>query len=221
MSSSDPHTYHPVGWRRRVRVALACAALVGLSQTATADHLGVIGPVYEIAEPNLLEVILAKLRHAESAGVLARLQQDAQRNARRAIEEPEPVPSVTRTTRARSFFHDPSIVVPHAITDADGKVIVAPGTRVNPLDTVSLSKSLLFFDARDPNQVKRARGLLDQQQGRVKLILTGGSYLELMRRWQVPVFYDQNGALVAKLGIRQVPAMVSQDGRRLRIDELL
>jgi len=190
------------------------------SHIATAEHLGIIGPVYEIAEPNLLEVILAKLRDAQSSGVLARLQQEAQRNTKRAIEEPAPVASVSRTTRARSFFHDPSIVVPYAITDAEGKVIVAPGTRVNPLDTVSLSKTLLFFDARDGTQVKRARSLLDQQQGKVKLILTGGSYLELMRRWQVPVFYDQNGGLVAKLGIQHVPAMVSQDGRRLRIDEL-
>ena len=200
---------------------LLAAALLALPPIATAEHLGVIGPVYEIAEPNLLDVILAKLRDAQSSSVLARLQQDAQRNAKRAIEEPAPVSSVTRTTRARSFFHDPSIVVPYAITDAEGKVIVAPGTRVNPLDTVSLSKTLLFFDSRDGTQVKRARSLLNQQPGKVKLILTGGSYLELMRRWQVPVFYDQNGVLVAKLRIQHVPALVSQDGRRLRIDELL
>ena len=206
--------------RRHGKPILLAAALLAASPIASAEHLGVIGPVYEIAEPNLLEVILAKLRHAESSGVLARLQQDSQRNAKRAIEEPAPVSSVTRTTRARSFFHDPSIVVPYAITDAEGKVIVAPGTRVNPLDTVSLSKTLLFFDARDANQLKRARSLLDQQQGKVKLILTGGSYLELMRRWQVPVFYDQSGVLVAQLRIQHVPAMVSQDGRRLRIDEL-
>lgn len=207
--------------RRHGRPILLAAAILAASPIATAEHVGVIGPVYEIAEPNLLDVILAKLRDAQSSGVLASLQQDAQRNAKRAIEDPAPVASVTRTTQARTFFHDPSIVVPYAITDAEGKVIVAPGTRVNPLDTVSLSKTLLFFDARDVHQVKRARSLLDQQQGKVKLILTGGSYLELMRRWQVPVFYDQNGALVAKLGIQHVPAMVSQDGRRLRIDELL
>jgi conjugal transfer pilus assembly protein TraW len=42
-----------------------------------------------------------------------------------------------------------------------------------------------------------------------------------MRRWQRPVFYDQQGLLVRRLGIRQVPALVTQDGRRLRIDELL
>jgi len=55
----------------------------------------------------------------------------------------------------------------------------------------------------------------------VKVILTGGSYLDLMRRWRRPVFYDQQGNLTTKLGIRHVPALVTQDGRRLQIDELL
>ena len=41
-----------------------------------------------------------------------------------------------------------------------------------------------------------------------------------MRRWRRPVYYDQQGVLTTRLGIRQVPALVTQDGRRLRIDEL-
>ena len=219
MHFSDRPIPSPASWlRRSVR---AFATVFALSGAADAQGLGVIGPVYEIAEPNLLEVIHAKLRSADAAGVLARLQQDAQRNVRQAIEAPIPVPSVRRTRRARSYFYDPSIVVPYAITDTDGKIIVAPGSRVNPLDTVSLSKSLLFFDARDADQVKRARSLLEQHRGRVKLILTAGSYLDLMRRWEVPVFFDQKGMLVEKLRIQHVPALVSQDGERLRIDELL
>jgi conjugal transfer pilus assembly protein TraW len=111
--------------------------------------------------------------------------------------------------------------VQEAIRDADGRVIVPPGTVVNPLDSVTLSQALLFIDARDREQVARARKLIDERQGKVKVILTGGSYLDLMRRWQRPVFYDQQGTLTTKLGIRQVPALVTQDGRRLRIDELL
>jgi conjugal transfer pilus assembly protein TraW len=47
-----------------------------------------------------------------------------------------------------------------------------------------------------------------------------GSYLALMQRWQVLVYYDQQGALTRKLGITHVPALVSQEGKQLRIDEL-
>jgi conjugal transfer pilus assembly protein TraW len=201
-------------------MAFAVVALA-LSGAVQAQDLGVIGPVYPIAEPSLLEVILAKLREAESTGLLARLQRDTQAKVKRGVEEPAPVAGITKTTRPRSFYYDPSIVVPYAITDADGRVIVAPGTKVNPLDTVSLSKALVFIDARDAAQIAHARKLLDERAGRVKLILTGGSYLDLMRRWKLPVFFDQQGSLTEKLGIRHVPAIVTQEGKRLRIDELL
>ncbi len=202
------------------RMTLVAAAIL-FSFAARAQDLGVIGPVYPIAEPSLLEVILSKLREAETTGVLARLQRDTQARVKRGIEQPDPIARITKTTKARSFYYDPSIVVPYAIADADGKVIVAPGTKVNPLDTVSLSKALLFIDARDAAQVGRARGILDERGGKVKVILTGGSYLELMRRWKRPVFFDQQGTLTDKLGIRHVPALVSQEGKRLRIDEIL
>lgn len=202
------------------RMALVAAAIL-FSFAARAQDLGVIGPVYPIAEPSLLEVILSKLREADKTGVLARLQRETQGKVKRGIEQPAPIARITKTTKARSFYYDPSIVVPYTIADADGKVIVAPGTKVNPLDTVSLSKALLFIDARDAAQVGRARGILDERGGKVKVILTGGSYLELMRRWKRPVFFDQQGTLTHKLGIRHVPALVSQEGKRLRIDEIL
>jgi conjugal transfer pilus assembly protein TraW len=202
------------------RVTLIAAALM-LPFSAQAQHLGVIGPVYEIAEPSLLEVILARLREGEASGALARLQREAQANVKRAVDAPTPVASISKTTKARRFYFDPSIVVPYAITDADGRVIVAPGTMVNPLDTVSLSKALLFIDARDSAQVNRATQLLDAREGKVKVILTGGSHLDLARRLKQPVFYDQAGTLTAKLGIRHVPAIVTQEGKRLRIDEIL
>ena len=217
------HSFDHSCWQQRIAhrggLALVVAAL--LSFSAQAQDLGVIGPVYAIAEPSLLEVILAKLREAEATGALAKLHLEARTGITRGIENPAPIAKITKTSKARSFYFDPSIVVPAAITDADGKVLVAPGTRVNPLDTVSLSKQLLFIDARDAAQVGRAKALIDERGGKVKIILTGGSYLELMRRWKLPVFFDQQGQLTDKLGIRHVPALVTQEGKRLRIDELL
>ena len=85
---------------------------------------------------------------------------------------------------------------------------------------VSLSKRLLFFDARDQRQVARARELIASYGGKVKPILTGGSYLDLMKAWRVAVYFDQQGSLARRLGTRQVPALVSQEGQRLRIDEV-
>jgi conjugal transfer pilus assembly protein TraW len=41
-----------------------------------------------------------------------------------------------------------------------------------------------------------------------------------MKAWRVPVYYDQQGLLTRRFGIAQVPALVSQEGARLRIDEI-
>ena len=71
-----------------------------------------------------------------------------------------------------------------------------------------------------PAQIEHARELIDRYQGKVKPILVGGSYLDLMKRWNKQVFYDQDGTLVRKFGITAVPAIVSQEGQRLRIDEV-
>ena len=203
-----------------LRTLIATIALL-CGQLTHARDLGVIGPVYAITEPSLIEVIQAKLREMQISGGLERLQRESQVRIQREVEQPAPVAGITKTTRARSFHFDPSIEAPYPIADADGRVIVAPGTRVNPLDTVSLSRPLLFIDARDKAQLDQAQRLLADRQGQIKLILTGGSYLDLMRRWKLAVFYDQQGHLTTQLGIRHVPALVTQDGKRLRIDELL
>ena len=85
---------------------------------------------------------------------------------------------------------------------------------------VSLSRHLLFFDGRDARQVGHARQLIAFYQGLVKPILTDGQPLELSRKWKTQVYFDQGGSLVRKLGIVRVPSLVTQEGKKLRIDEL-
>ena len=208
-------------FRGQVGTLALIVALCIEPTTVSARDLGSIGPTYPITEPNLLQVILDRLQAAQRSGELDRVNRQAQQRLRDQVENPPPVAGVVKTAQARSFHFDPTLQVTQAITDADGRVLVPPGTTINPLDVVPLSRPLLFVDARDESQLKRAKLLIDERRGQLKLILTGGSYLELMRRWQRPVFYDQQGLLVRRLGIRQVPALVTQDGRRLRIDELL
>jgi len=196
-----------------------CAVLL-LTPTAAAIDLGVIGPTYSIAEPDLLVELQTKLSEKARTGELQQLERAARQRIVAGIQTPPPVPGLARSERSRTFYFDPSVVVGESIIDARGHVLVAAGTRTNPLDVVSLSQPLLFFDGSDPGQVRQAKALIERYGGKVKPILTAGSYLHLMRRWRISVYYDQQGALVQKLGIREVPALVSQEGKRLRIDTL-
>ena len=202
-------------------------ALIGIAMASLFDHaaraeiLGAIGPTCPIAEQHLLEFITARLQEKERSGELRRLQEQARDRATATVNNPPPVPGLRKADSARTFYFDPSVKLPQNVLDERGRILYPAGTVKNPLDVIAMSKHLLFFDGRDPRQVKRARELIELYNGRVKPILVGGSYLQLMKSWQMPVFYDQQGLLVRKLGIAAVPAIVSQEGARLRIDELV
>lgn len=202
-----------------VSAPLVLGLMLG-SADARAMDLGVIGPTYEISERHLLQMIEQRLREKERSGELGRLEAEARKRGIATVKNPPPVTGLRATETVRTFYFDPSFTLDRNIFGPQGELLFAAGTRKNPLEVVSLSRHLLFFDARDPRQVGRARQLIALYQGRVKPILVGGSYLDLMQSWHVPVYYDQQGLLTRRLGITQVPALVSQDGLRLRIDEL-
>ena len=206
------------------RCIVSAPLVLGLMLGATgarAMDLGVIGPTYEISEPHLLQMIEQRLRAKERSGELGRLEAQVRERGIATVKNPPPVTGLRATETVRTFYFDPSFTLDRNILGPQGELLFAAGTRKNPLEVVSLSRHLLFFDARDPRQVGRARQLIALYQGRVKPILVGGAYLDLMQSWHLPVYYDQQGLLTTRLGIRQVPALVTQDGRRLRIDELL
>lgn len=205
---------------RRTTLVLLTAALI-LPACVCALDLGMVGPVYPIQEPHLLDFIRERLLRKERSGELGKLAEQARMRGIDAVRYPRPVAGVTTTELARTFYYDPTFTLNRNVLDGKGNLLFASGTRKNPLEVVSLSKHLLFFDAREKRQVQRARELIASYGGRVKPILVGGSYVDLMRSWRIPVYYDQQGLLTRRLGIKQVPAIVSQEGLRLRIDELV
>ncbi|MCZ2152431.1 MAG: type-F conjugative transfer system protein TraW [Bryobacterales bacterium] len=196
---------------------IASLFMIAATSVSAAEQ---IGPIYPIAEPHMLQEIMRVLREKERSGELAKLQREAIARSKRSAEEPKPVEGLTRTSTARTFYWDPTVRAPKTITDPQGRVVVQAGTAVNPLDHVSMTEHLLFFDGRDQEQVAKAAEVITKYEGRVKAILVGGPVLELTRKWKFQVYFDQGGYIVRKLGIKQVPALVTQDGRRLRIDEL-
>ena len=204
-------------------LALVAAVLVlgGVATGSRAEDLGTVGETYAIAEPHLLNYIEQTLREKEKSGELANLEEQAKQPCHRVDQEPQAAARDTaHPERARTFYFDPSIKVEQNITDDKGNIIVPAGTAKNPLEVVSLSKHLLFFDGSDPQQVRHARALIDHYGGKVKPILVAGSYLELMKRLATVGLLRPTGRAHPKFGITQVPALVSQEGMRLRIDEL-
>lgn len=153
-------------------------------------------------------------------GELSQKQNEYRDRVIGAIEQPKPLAQIKTTTTKRTFFVDPTWVLDRDIRGADGSILFAHGLKINPFDHVSLKEKLVFIDGRDRRQVSFAKETLRSLNGRAKPILVAGEPLSLMRDWKRRVFYDQGGALIRKFGIRQVPAIVAQEGKRFRVDEI-
>ena len=200
----------------RAAVLLFAAMLVALPGTASAEDLGVRGATWPVAETDLLEEIEARLLEMERSGALERLETQARERARRRLEEPDPVPGIAPAREERSRLFDPTVTVARDIRTADGVLIAAAGTRVNPLERVTLARELLFVDGRREAEIAWALA-----HGRpATIVLLAGRPLELMRRHRRPFFFDQGGRLAARFGLRLTPALVAQDGAQLRITEI-
>ncbi len=209
--------------KRCLTPKIFCSALLLHCVTATlapalARDLGTRGVIYPIEEEDPIVLIQRKLKGMEERGELKKRNQELQKKTKAAVERPKPVEGITRAQENRTFYFDPTYVGEEDLKDHTGKVFYKKGTKINPLETVTLSHDLLFFDEDDVSQKAWAQQKL--QNGPVKLILVKGAPLSLSEAWKVPVYFDQGGILTKKLGIQHVPALVTQEGLRLRVEEV-
>jgi conjugal transfer pilus assembly protein TraW len=194
---------------------------------AEARDFGIHGKIAPIDEHDPIVLIQSKLKAMEENGEFKRHNLELQKKTRAAIERPKPVEGLSKATKGRVFYYDPTYVVQEDIKDHQGLIIHPKGTRINPLETVSLYQGLLFFDGDDEEQVAFAKEKLKDTP--LRLILTKGAPLALSEEFKIPVYFDQSGLLAKKLRIHHVPALVTQNlpsgdrpegGLRLRIEEI-
>lgn len=197
---------------------IVCWAVLSVCFEAQAEDLGQVGRSWPIAERDLSEVIIGRLREKEASGELARLHERMRARARATVREPRTL-GLPRVKTPRSFLFDPSVTVPYDLADHSGKVFYRAGQRVNPLVHRSLTRRLVFLDGNDSAQLDWLRREL-VQAGAVKLVLTGGSPEAVGKAVQRPVWFDQDGSLVKTFGIAAVPAVVAQEDQQLRIREV-
>jgi conjugal transfer pilus assembly protein TraW len=207
-----------------------------ITNTTQAKNFGVHGTIYPIEEQDPIALIQQKLKEMEKRGELERHHKELQKKTKEAIERPRPVEEITKAEKNRIFYFDPTHVVKEDIKDHTGKIIYFKGTKINPLETVNLSYSLLFIDGDDEQQKNWAKEKIQEAcnngferkefpkscpSGNIpKIILIKGAPLSLAEEWIMPVYFDQAGNLTKKLGIKHVPAVVTQEKKLLRIEEI-
>ena len=204
----------------RLPASLAASLLLAASTTpACPRDYGTSGTVFPVIERDLLETIHSRLVTLEQSGATARLNDDLKRRTIARVNRPVPVTGLSPAETPRSWLFDPTITLGEDISDAQGRLIMARGTRVNPLDTVPLRSVLVFLDGDQPQELAWALDLAKRRP--VKLILAKGAPLDLMRAHQTRFYFDQGGTLIAHFRIAHLPALVEQHGRALKVSEIV
>lgn len=177
-----------------------------------AKDLGFHGSSYPVAETSLIKV-LEKRASAIQKEDLDQLQGKVRKRYTSLLEEPYPVPRLTESLVEKISYFDPTYICHESILDPKGEIIVAKGTRFNPLKQITPTKKLLFLDGSKASHVSWAR-----RQGEETIwMLVKGRPLDLEEKEGRPIYFDQFGQAVKKFNISHIPAIVSPEGLRVKI----
>ena len=193
-----------------------------LSNSVSAKDFGNRGGNYPVAEESILLMFQKKLGALD----LKKEEERMRKVAEERIKNPAPVSGIVPAKETREFWHDPTYILTEDAVLPCGRVLYRAGTAVNPLDYMDLGRRLFFVDGREKKQVEwlKSRLLPDSNSGENKIedriILVGGSPVELQDKLGFEVYFDQAGELTTRFGIKGSPALAEQDGKSLKIVEV-
>jgi len=133
-----------------------------------------------------------------------------------SLESVATPPGITAAKVNATRWVDLTHTVTDTITDGRGALVVAAGTKINPLAVLPMKKKLFFIDAKDPKQVRLAKALATPED---KVILLGGSVFKAAHTLGRRVYLDVPG-LHTRMKIRHLPSVVSQEGVLLKVQEV-
>jgi conjugal transfer pilus assembly protein TraW len=186
-------------------------------QYYNAYDFGVVGSISQIEEVDMFEYIKAKLTVMKASGELNERNKQMQEYTQNRVNRPLRIEGIKSTIEPRSWIYDPTFTVTKDIQDEKGNVIHHAGKAVNSLDYMPLKEKLIFIDGDNSSQVKWAI----KEAKSSKIILVNGSPQDLMKVNNIRFYFDQQGVLVQKFSIKQVPATIRQKGDKLFIKEIL
>ena len=184
-----------------------------------AKDLGTIGDIWEIQEQNLLSLIDERLKEQFEGKSEEEIQAEVKKRLEENALRPPPVYLPVATVDSERSF-DPSYTVERDLADHKGQIFARKGQVVNPFDTVPFARTLIFIDGDDEKQIEWIKSFKPETQ-MVKIILLNGNLREVTEKLDTDLYFDQNGALVKRFGIKAVPSVIDEmpNQKLLRIRE--
>lgn len=201
-----------------MRAFVFLIALIGTAP-AMAQYLGVHGSLWEVQEEDAVGYIKRRVEALEKDGTINLMLFENTEKIKHAMLHPKAVPGYSKAVTNQKHYFDPSVILDKPIIDAQGRVLYQAGTRVNPLMYGGLSKRLIFIDAREIEQVDFALNEI-KKNPRDVIILIAGDWVAISKRLGAQAYFDQAGAMTRRFQLSKAPSIVSQEGLRLKIEEV-
>lgn len=162
------------------------------------EILGPLGPLHDIAEPDILEAFKSRVGAMKASGEYdLRFNQNKDRIAKE-LKHPTPVAGLKKATDLRVW--ELSASVPETLPESLLR-------QAQSVPMPHLSRSLLFIDGTDADSIEVAQKLYQSQKD-MRVVLVNGAPAEVSEKLNRRVFFDQGGALVRVFGIEAVPALL-------------
>ncbi len=185
---------------------------------AEVRDFGVFGSTFPVFEKNIINVLKDKMNSEAGRKLLGIIEEKHKLIAKEKHYIPKAVHGLKPTKTKNSYVFDPSISLSNDLSDHQGTVFYKAGTLLNPLDTMTLTKSYVFIDGTRPKQIDWVKKMIDEKE--VIIILVDGDPLKIMKDHEIEVFFDQDGEMTNRFQLMHVPCVMEQEGKKLRITEL-
>ena len=186
------------------------------AEASHAKHLGTVGRVYPVTEPDALAEIQEAARRVDWHTALD------QEKTRAAIQRfrPNGLYSLPVAKADKVFQVNMSYTLASNIPDGKGGALYPKGYAFNPLEYVSLTSVLVVIDAGNKRQVDWFKTSPYAVDYHTRLLLSGGDYYDLTKELDRPVFYLMDD-VAKRLQLAAVPSVVRQSGKKLEVTEVL
>ena len=184
--------------------------------TSHAKHLGTVGRVYPVTEPDALAEIQEAARRADWRTALDKEKIHA------AIQRfrPKELHSLPIAKADKVFQVNMTYTLENNIPDGKGGKLYPKGYAFNPLEYVRLTSVLVVIDGGDKRQVDWFKRSPYAGDYHARLLLSGGDYYDLTKELDRPVFYLMDD-VAKRLQLAAVPSVVRQSGKKLEVTEVL
>lgn len=197
------------------RVFFILSGLLVVCSPAFAEihHLGKFGKTYPIEERDAIEDIKERAGNLDyeslARSVSKRIKDFRPENLSGELPDAE---------KEESHLVDMTYVLKRDIYDDKGNLLYPKGYSFNPLDYVKLPTQYLFLNGNKESHLRWFKESEFYNKVNVTLLITDGSYYDLMEKFKRPVFYATR-RIIQRMGIKHLPSLARQKGNMLEVIE--